>query len=295
MKKEHKKESRLHLVFRYIFMMLGATMAAVSIELFLVPNSIIDGGIIGISLILNFITGIPFGILILIINLPFLFSGYKYIGKNFFISSTFAIIALALIEPPLKSVNPFVEDPLLAAVFGGLLLGAGVGIVIRNGGALDGTEILGILLTRKIPFSVGEFVMFFNIFIFGWAGFVLGWEHAMYSILTYYIASKTIDAVIQGLDETKAVIVISDEFEDMGNAIRNRLGRSITNLKGYGGYSAQEKDVIYVVVTRLEITKLKTIIYETDPNAFVTIMAAQEAHGGQFKVPIHYKISLSSM
>ena len=287
MKKEHKKESHLHLVFRYIFMMLGASMAAASIELFLVPNSIIDGGIIGISLILNFITGIPFGILILLINLPFLFSGYKYIGKNFFISSTFAIVALALIEAPLKSVGPFVTDPLLAAVFGGLLLGAGVGIVIRNGGALDGTEILGILLTRKIPFSVGEFVMFFNIFIFGWAGFVLGWEHAMYSILTYYIASKTIDAVIQGLDETKAVIVISDEFEEMGNAISNRLGRSITNLKGYGGYSSQEKDVIYVVVTRLEITKLKTIIYETDPNAFVTIMAAQEAHGGQFKVPIH--------
>ena len=287
MKKEHKKEGRLHLIFRYIFMMLGATMAAASIELFLVPNSIIDGGIIGISLILNFITGIPFGILILVINLPFLFFGYKYIGKNFFISSTFAIIALALIEAPLKSIGPFVTDPLLAAVFGGLLLGAGVGIVIRNGGALDGTEILGILLTKKIPFSVGEFVMFFNIFIFGWAGFVLGWEHAMYSILTYYIASKTIDAVIQGLDETKAVIVISDEFEEMGNAIRNRLGRSITNLKGYGGYSSQEKDVIYVVVTRLEITKLKTIIYETDPNAFVTIMAAQEAHGGQFKVPIH--------
>ncbi|WP_318617283.1 YitT family protein [Sporosarcina sp. YIM B06819] len=287
MKKEHKKESRLHLVFRFIFMMLGATMAAASIELFLVPNSIIDGGIIGISLILNFITGIPFGILILVINLPFLFSGYKYIGKNFFISSTFAIIALALIEAPLKSVGPFVTDPLLAAVFGGLLLGAGVGIVIRNGGALDGTEILGILLTRKIPFSVGEFVMFFNIFIFGWAGFVLGWEHAMYSILTYYIASKTIDAVIQGLDETKAVIIISDEFEEMGNAISHRLGRSVTNLKGYGGYSNLEKDVIYVVVTRLEITKLKTIVYETDPNAFVTIMAAQEVHGGQFKVPIH--------
>lgn len=287
MKKEHKKEGRLHLIFRFIFMMLGATMAAASIELFLVPNSIIDGGIIGISLILNFITGIPFGILILVINLPFLFFGYKYIGKNFFISSTFAIIALALIEAPLKSIGPFVTDPLLAAVFGGLLLGAGVGIVIRNGGALDGTEILGILLTKKIPFSVGEFVMFFNIFIFGWAGFVLGWEHAMYSILTYYIASKTIDAVIQGLDETKAVIVISDEFEEMGNAISHRLGRSITNLKGYGGYSAQEKDVIYVVVTRLEITKLKTIIYETDPKAFVTIMAAQEVHGGQFKVPIH--------
>ena len=287
MKKEHKKESRTHLIFRYLFMMLGATMAAASIELFLVPNSIIDGGIIGISLILNFITSIPFGILILVINLPFLFSGYKYIGKNFFISSTFSIIALALIEIPLKSVGPFVTDPLLAAVFGGLLLGAGVGIVIRNGGALDGTEILGILLTKKIPFSVGEFVMFFNIFIFGWAGFVLGWEHAMYSILTYYIASKTIDAVIQGFDETKAVIIISKEYEELGVAIRERLGRNITNLKGSGGYSNEENDVIYVVVTRLEITKLKNIVHEIDTHAFITIMATQEAHGGQFKSAIH--------
>ncbi len=156
----------------------------------------------------------------------------------------------------------------------------GVGIVIRNGGALAETEILGILLTRKIPFSIGEFKMFFNIFIFGW-------EQAMYSIFTYYIASKTIDAVIQGLDETKAVIIISDEYEELGFAINKRLGRSTTNLKVSGGFSGQEKEVIYVVVTRLEITKLKTIVYEIDPHAFITIMAAQDAHGGQFKVPIH--------
>lgn len=287
MKKQHKKETRIHFVFRYLFILLGATMAAASIELFLVPNSIIDGGIIGISLILTLLTGIPFGLLILLINLPFLFFGYKYIGRNFFISSAFAIIVLALVEIPLKSVEPFVTDPLLATVFGGLLLGAGVGIVIRNGGALDGTEILGILLTKKIPFSVGEFVMFFNVFIFGWAGFVLGMEQAMYSILTYYIASKTIDAVIQGLDETKAVIIVSDEYEELGNAIHERLGRSITNLKGSGGFSNKEKDVIYVVVTRLEISKLKQIVYEVDTNAFLTIMNTQEAHGGQFKTPIH--------
>ncbi|NYF23617.1 YitT family protein [Sporosarcina sp. JAI121] len=287
MKKEHKKETRMHFVFRYFFILLGATMAAASIELFLVPNSIIDGGIIGISLILTFLTGIPFGLLILIINLPFLFFGYKFIGRNFFITSSFAIVALALVEVPLKSVEPFVTDPLLATVFGGLLLGAGVGMVIRNGGALDGTEILGILLTKKIPFSVGEFVMFFNIFIFGWAGFVLGWEQAMYSILTYYIASKTIDAVIQGLDETKAVIIVSDEYEELGNAINERLGRNITNLKGSGGYNNNDKDVIYVVVTRLEISKLKHIVHEVDAQAFLTIMNTQEAHGGQFKSAIH--------
>lgn len=287
MSKTHKKESLKHLLLRLFLILIGATLAAVSLELFLIPNAIIDGGIIGISLILNYITGIPFGILILLINLPFLFAGYKHIGKNFFISSSVAIVLLAIIEFLLKSVGAFVSDPLLATVFGGLLLGAGVGLVIRNGGALDGTEIMGILLTRKIPFSVGEFVMFFNIFIFGWAGFVLGWEKAMYSILTYYIAAKAIDAVIQGLDETKAVIIVSDEHEELGVAIKERLGRSITKLHGKGGYNDNEKDVIYVVVTRLEISKLKQIAHDIDPTSFITIMDTQETHGATFKSTIH--------
>lgn len=287
MAKEHKKETPRHLILRFLLMIAGAAMAAASIELVLVPNSIIDGGIIGISLILDYLTDLPFGILLVIINLPFLFAGYKHIGRTFFFSSIFSIVALALIEIPLHAFDPVVDDPLLATVFGGLLLGAGVGLVIRSGGALDGTEILGILLSRKIPFSVGEFVMFANVFIFVWAGFVLGWEQAMYSVLTYYIASKTIDAVIQGLDDTKAVIIISDEYEELAESIRDRLGRSITKLHGKGGYSDTAKDVIYVVVTRLEISKLKQIVEDIDPKAFLTIMDTQEVHGGTFKAPIH--------
>ncbi|MBB4824436.1 uncharacterized membrane-anchored protein YitT (DUF2179 family) [Sporosarcina luteola] len=287
MKREHKKEKFSDQMKRYLLIAIGASLAAVALELFLIPNSVIDGGIIGISLLLNIITGIPFGILILLINLPFLFFGFKHIGKSFFISSVLAIALLAIIEFPLKSVGPFVTDPLLATVFGGLILGAGVGLVIRNGGALDGTEILGILLTRRIPFSVGEFVMFLNVFIFGWAGFVLTWEKAMYSILTYYIASKMIDMVIQGLDETKAIIIVSDEYEDLSDAIVERLGRSVTKLHGKGGISDNEKDVIYVVVTRLEISKLKQIVRDVDPTAFVTIMNTQETHGATFKSAIH--------
>ncbi len=286
-KKEHKKETIAHLLRRYIAMTIGATMAAASIELFLVPNSIIDGGIIGVSLILDYLTDLPFGILLVVINLPFLFFGYKHIGRNFFISSIFSIVTLAVVEVPMHRFKPFVDDPLLATVFGGLLLGAGVGIVIRNGGALDGTEILGILLSRKLPFSVGEFVMFANIFIFSWAGFVLGWQQAMYSILTYYIASRTIDAVIQGLNDTKSIIIVSDEYEELGQAIKDRLGRSITKLHGKGGYNENEKDVIYVVVTRLEISKLKQVVHDIDPKAFLTIMSTQEVHGGTFKAPIH--------
>jgi uncharacterized membrane-anchored protein YitT (DUF2179 family) len=267
--------------------MIGASLAAISIELFLVPNSIIDGGIIGISLILNYLTNINFGILVLVINIPFLYAGYKHIGKNFFISSLFGIAVLAVVESQLHHIEPFTTEPLLATVFGGLVLGAGVGLVVRNAGALDGTEILGILLTKKIPFSVGEFVMFFNVFIFGWAGFVLGWEQAMFSILTYYIASKTMDGVIQGLNDTKAVIIVSDEYEQLAEAINERLGRGVTKLYGKGGYHDLEKEVIYVVVTRLEVAKLKSIVNEYDPKAFTTIMDTQEATGGKFKSAIH--------
>lgn len=183
--------------------------------------------------------------------------------------------------------DPITTEPLLATVFGGLLLGSGVGIVIRFGGALDGTEILSILISKRIPFSVGEIVMFFNIFIFGWAGFILGWEQAMYSILTYYIASKTIDAVTQGLNDTKAVIIVSDCYEELTETINHRLGRTVTKLHGQGGFHDDEKEIIYVVIIRLEISKLKNIIYEVDPEAFTTIMDAQEVRGGKFKSTIH--------
>ncbi|QED47086.1 YitT family protein [Cytobacillus dafuensis] len=288
MEKTHKKESKKHIIYRYIMLLVGASLAALSIELFLIPNSIIDGGIIGISLLVNHLTNISFGILVFLFNVPFLYFGYKQIGKNFAFSSLFGIIALAIIEPQLHHLSPFTQEPLLATVFGGLLLGTGVGIVIRHGGALDGTEILGILLTKKLPFSIGEFVMFFNIFVFSWAGFVLGWEQAMYSIITYYIASKMIDTVVQGFEgDTKAVIIVSDHYEEISDAIIGRLGRSVTKLMGKGGFKDNEKEVIYVVVTRLEISKLKSIIGEIDPNAFTTIMDTQEAHGSKFKSAIH--------
>lgn len=280
--------SKPHFILRYIMLMIGASLAAISIELFLVPNKIIDGGVIGVALLLNNLTGINFGILILIINLPFLFTGYKHIGKSFFISSLFGIIFLAVVERFLLHIPPVTNEPLLATVFGGLILGAGVGMVIRNGGALDGTEILGILLTKTLPFSVGEFVMFINIFVFGWAGFVLGWEQAMYSILTYYIATKAIDGVLEGLTgDTKAAIIISDEYMKVGQVIKDRLGRRITKLYGKGGYHTIDKEIIYVVITRLEVAKLKKIVHEVDVNAFITIMDTQEVHGGRFKSAIH--------
>ncbi|MGD6803993.1 YitT family protein [Rossellomorea vietnamensis] len=287
----HKKESVFHLIYRFFFIILGAGLAAISIELFLVPNNIIDGGVIGVSLILDYLlSGIPFvnfATLLVVLNLPFMYSGYKQIGKTFVISSLAGIVALAVIESYLHNVEPFVTEEILATVFGGLTLGVGVGLVIRHGGSLDGTEILGILLTKKLPFSVGEFVMFINIFIFGWAAFVFGIEEAMYSVMTYYIAFKTIDTVIQGMDETKAVIIVSDYYTEVSDAILQRLGRGTTMLKGRGGYTDNDKEVIYVVVTRLEVMKLKGIVSDVDANAFITIMSTQETKGARFKSAIH--------
>ncbi|WP_421379886.1 YitT family protein [Bacillus salacetis] len=287
----HKKESVFHLIYRFFFIIVGAGLAAISIELFLIPNNIIDGGIIGVSLILDYLlSGIPFvnfATLLVVLNLPFMYSGYKQIGKTFVISSLFGVVALAVIESFLHHVQPFVTEEILATVFGGLTLGVGVGLVIRHGGSLDGTEILGILLTKKLPFSVGEFVMFINIFIFGWAAFVFGIEEAMYSVMTYYIAFKTIDTVIQGMDETKAVIIVSDYYSEVSEAILDRLGRGTTMLKGRGGYTDNDKEVIYVVVTRLEVMKLKGIVGDVDPNAFITIMSTQETKGARFKSAIH--------
>ncbi|EDL64452.1 YitT family protein [Bacillus sp. SG-1] len=287
----HKRESVFHLIYRFFFIIVGAGLAAMSIELFLIPNNIIDGGIIGISLILDYLFSeipfISFATLLVVLNLPFMYSGYKHIGKTFVISSLVGVVALAIIESLLHHVEPFVTEEILATVFGGLTLGVGVGLVIRHGGSLDGTEILGILLTKKLPFSVGEFVMFINIFIFGWAAFVFGIEEAMYSIMTYYIAFKTIDTVIQGMDETKAVIIVSDYYNEVSQSILDRLGRGTTMLKGRGGYTDNDKEVIYVVVTRLEVMKLKGIVGDVDPNAFITIMSTQETKGARFKSAIH--------
>ncbi|PEA79591.1 hypothetical protein CN676_01455 [Bacillus wiedmannii] len=289
--KQHRKESVIHLIYRLVMIIFGAACAAVAIELFLMPNKIIDGGIIGISLILDYLTPniwwLSFSTLVVILNIPFMYSGYKQIGKTFMLSSAFGIVALAFIESTLHAVQPFTTEPILATVFGGLILGIGVGLVIRHGGSMDGTEIMGILLTKKLPFSVGEFVMFVNLFIFAWAAFVFGVEQAMYSVMTYYIAFKTIDTVIQGLDETKAVLIVSDQYEEVSNAILHRLGRGTTKLVAKGGYTDKEKEVIYAVVTRLEVTKLKSIVYEIDANAFVTIMNTQETNGGKFKSAIH--------
>ncbi|WNF21071.1 YitT family protein [Mesobacillus jeotgali] len=280
---QHKGITKTKLAKRIFFIILGAVLMGVGIEEFLVPNKILDGGIVGISIILSHLTGWRLGLFIFVLNIPFFFIGYKQIGKTFALSTLLGITVLSLTTSFLHDWPVFTEDLLLATVFGGIVLGAGVGIVIRYGGSLDGTEILAILANRRLPFSVGEVIMFFNIFIFGTAGFVFGWDRAMYSILAYFIAFKTIDIVIAGLDESKAAWIISDQHKQIGEAILARLGRGVTYLTGEGAYTGDDKKVIFCVITRLEEAKLKSIVEELDESAFLAVGNIAEVRGGRFK------------
>lgn len=279
----HRRASKLVILKRIIMIITGAIFMAMGIELFLVPNQLLDGGIVGISIILSHLTGVQLGLFIFLLNIPFFFIGYKQIGKTFALSTVLGITVLSVTTYLLHPVPRFTDDLLLATVFGGIVLGIGVGLVIRYGGSLDGTEILAILFSTKTAFSVGEIIMFFNIIIFTVAGFVFTWEQAMYSVLAYFIAYKTIDIVIQGLDESKSVYIISDFADEVGNAIMDRLGRGVTYLHGEGAYTGDDKKIIFTVITRLEEAKLKTIVEDIDLQAFVAIGNIAEVRGGRFK------------
>ncbi|AMA72476.1 MULTISPECIES: YitT family protein [Aneurinibacillus] len=282
-KRTHKRLSTPKILKRALFIILGAALVSVGLEIFLVPNNIIDGGIVGVSIILSHLTGLKLGIFLFFLNLPFLFVGYKQIGKTFAISTLLGVAVMSLGTTLLHPVQKVTADPLLAAVFGGIILGIGVGMVIRYGGSLDGTEIVAILFNKKMPFSVGETVMFFNIFILGSAGFVFGWDRAMYSLIAYYIAFKMIDVTIQGLDESRSVWIISDKYEEIGEALLARLGRGVTYLNGEGGYTGDNKKVIFCVITRLEEAKLKAIIEDIDEAAFLAVGSIHNVKGGNFK------------
>ncbi|WP_071396065.1 YitT family protein [Bacillus tuaregi] len=279
----HKKLSAAQIVKRIFFIFLGSVLMGVGLEEFLVPNQILDGGIVGISIILSHLTNWKLGLFIFFLNTPFFYIGYKQIGKTFALSTLLGITILSITTSLLHEVPVFTQDPLLATVFGGIVLGAGVGTVIRFGGSLDGTEIMAILINKKLPFSVGEVVMFFNIFIFGIAGFVFGWDRAMYSLIAYFIAYKVIDIMIIGFDESKSAWIISDNHKILGEAILARLGRGVTYLTGEGAYTGDDKKVIFCVITRLEEAKLKSIVEEIDPSAFLAVANISEVRGGRFK------------
>jgi uncharacterized membrane-anchored protein YitT (DUF2179 family) len=283
LRNNQKKLSKTNVLKRGIAIFIGAVLMATGLEIFLVPNNVIDGGVTGISIMLSHISGLPLGLFIFILNLPFFYLGYKQIGKTFAISTVFGIIVLSFFTSLFYPVPAFTKDILLATIFGGMILGVGVGLVIRFGGALDGTEILAIVITKKFPFSVGEIVMFMNIFILGAAGFVFSWDRAMYSILAYIIAAKAIDTVVDGLEQSKSVWIISEKNKEIGDAIMSRLGRGVTYMDGKGAYSGENTNIVFCVITRLEESELKTIIDDIDQTAFLAIADIAEVRGGRFK------------
>ena len=266
-----------NLIMRCVMMILGALIYTVGLDLFLVPNSIIDGGIVGISLMAAELSGISFSIFVVPFNLPFLYLGFT-------LSTLFSIIWMAIFSTIAHRFTPITTDPFLGAIFGGIILGIGVGLIIRNGGSLDGSEIVAIIFDKRSTFSVGEIVMAMNLVILGAAGFVYSWNSAMYSLIAYFIAYKMIDVTITGLEESKGVMIITDADNSkiIADALNANLNRGVTIMYGEGGYLKQPKHVLYSVVTRLEITRLKDTVYEVDPTAFITIQDVHDVFGGRF-------------
>ncbi len=284
---KRKYSNIFNIIRRILLMMLGSTLASIGLEIFLIPNNIIDGGVTGISIIASHFINIPLGTFVFILNLPFLIVGYKQIGKTFAISTLFSVICLSIGLSVLTPIPGITQDILLATIFGGIILGVGVGLIIRNGGSLDGTEIIAIILDKRSSFSIGEIVMFFNLFILGGSGLVFGWDRAMYSLIAYFIAFKTIDITVEGLDESKSVVIVSDKNKEIAEALTYRLGRGVTLLHGTGAYKGGSTDIIYVVVSRLEISKLKSIVHDFDENALISISSV-EATGKKYgKKAIH--------
>lgn len=284
-----KKTNVINLLTNILFIIIGTFIAGYGLEAVLIPNKVIDGGITGISMILSHMTRVSLGVFLLIINAPFVFIGYKQLGKTFAFKTLIGIASLSTFTILMHHIEKFpIDDPLLVSVFGGIIVGVGIGVVLKSGGATDGAEVLGVLISKKVPFSVGEIVMFANVIIFTTASFVFGVSNALLSAITYFIAYRVIDMVQIGLNESKSAIIISNEYREVGNAIQDRLGRSVTYLSGKGGYKEEHVEVIYCVINKMEESKLKRVIKEVDKNAFITLSDVAEVKGGQFtKKDIH--------
>ncbi|MFH1051140.1 MAG: YitT family protein [bacterium] len=286
------EEKKLLVTFKYylsstLFIALGVLSAGFGLKGFLLPNTFIDGGVTDISLLVSIKTGFSLPLLILIINIPFFIFGFTQIGKWFVFKSFFAVVGLALalflIEYPVMT-----NDKVLVSVFGGFFLGAGIGLSIRGGAVIDGTEILAIFTSKKLGFTVGDFITFFNVIIFAFAAYLLSVEQALYAILTYLAASKTADFVIEGVEEYTGVHIVSKFSDEIRWMIINKLGRGVTVLNGKRGFSKEGEEpepieMLYAVMTRLELSGLKKEVQKIDPNAFMTMVSINDIKGGMIK------------
>lgn len=275
------KTKILKIIHKIILITFGAIITGFALASFLSPNDIIDGGVIGISMIISNVFSLNLGLLIMILNLPFILMAWKKMGTRFVILTGYANIILAISTNYFSAIHA-TNDLLLATVFGGIILGVGVGIILKSEASLDGTEMLSLIISRKFGFSVGEFILYINVFIYAVAGLVFGWESAMYSVLTYFIGSKVIDSVMEGFNSSKSVRVISDKSAQIGEELIDKLGISVTYLQGIGGYSGLNKELIYCVVSRIELPKMLDMVKEIDPKAFVSVVDVHEVYGGRF-------------
>jgi uncharacterized membrane-anchored protein YitT (DUF2179 family) len=263
-------------------LVLGVLSAALGLKGFLLPSRFIDGGVTGVSMLVAELSGVPLAALIVLINIPFIVFGYRQVGRAFALKSVVAIFGLAACLAFVK-IPAVSSDKLLDAVFGGFFIGAGIGLAIRGGGVLDGTEVAALFLSKRFGTQVGDIILVLNVVIFSVAAAFLGVEPALYSVLTYFAASKMIDFILHGIEEFNGVTIVSPQSDEIRAAILHELGRGVTIYKGHGGFTDAEHSILYCVVTRLEIARLKRVVAEHDPSAFVVISRLVDASGGVVK------------
>lgn len=273
---------RLNLLLEFVMLTLGAVIAAFAIEEFLVPNTILDGGVIGIGIMINNLTEISLSILTIVLNVPFLIIGSRQLGKMFIVKAGYSMIVFSVFVEIFKPLENATSETILAVCFGGVILGLGVGIIIKFGGCLDGTETVAIMLNKKKDWPVGRLVLGMNLIIYSIAGLLFGLDRAMYSLLTYFITSKVLDMVESGLEQAKAAMIITDDAREVADKIYKQLGRTVTIMQGKGMISGN-KTVLYCVLTRFEIGELKSIIRSIDSSAFVTVTDVAEIIGNHIK------------
>jgi len=276
------KDKSLRNILTYVMLFIGSLIAAAALELFLIPNTILDGGVTGVVTIIHKVFYFPMWLLVLLLNIPFFYVGYRNLGKHFLYRSIFSMLCFSFFLSYFEYFQPFTEEMLLATIYGGALNGVGVGIILHFGGCIDGSESVAMVISKKTNFSVGQIVLVFNLFVFAVAGFIFGFDRSMYSLLTYFITFKVIDFVSEGLEQAKAALIITEKGTDLSKELYKRLGRTTTTIKGKGLISG-DKEVLYCVITRMEIYELKRIVEEMDESAFVTITDVSDIIGNHIK------------
>lgn len=281
-KSKPKKPFHKH-VIRFTTITLGALIMALALEGFLLPNNMTDGGITGIAIVLTHLTRIPLGLFLIILNLPFFYLGYKQLGRSFTVGMAYGVIILSVFTTVFHDLTPFLDNEFLSVIYGGVMLGVGVGLTMKANATMDGSETLAIYLAKNLPFSTGEVIIAINVLVFTGVALTFSLENALASFAAYWLGMKALSVVQKGFEDMKSIQIVTDHHEEMASAIQDRLGRGVTYLLGEGAYSNQEKKILLVVFTKLEEAKMKEIIDSIDPTAFRLITDVEAVKGKMFR------------